>query len=91
MLDRLFFEPAQGAGREGGEAGGDLGAFCALTHDVAGAAPARDEQQRIDHDGLAGPGLAGERGQSGAELELRLVDDDEIAQLKLSEHEKVRT
>ena len=82
VLDRLLLEPAQGAGRERGEAGSHLGALRALTHDVAAAAPARDEQQRIDHDGLAGAGLARERGQSGAELELRLVDDDEIAQFR---------
>jgi hypothetical protein len=86
VLDRLFLEPAQRVRGERGEGGRDLGAFRALTHDVAGAAPARDEQQRIDDDGLAGAGLAGERGEPRAELELRLVDDDEIAQLQLSQH-----
>ncbi len=49
-------------------------------------AAARDEQQRIDDDGFAGAGLAGQRRQAGFEFEFRLIDQHEIAQLKVGEH-----
>jgi len=34
----------------------------------------RDEQQGVDDDGLTGAGLAGQRGEAGVKLELRLID-----------------
>ncbi len=90
VLHRLLLEPAQRPLGQPREAGGDLGALGAVAHHVPGRAPAGDQQERIDHDGFAGTGLAGERGEAGAELELRLIDDHQVAQLKMGEHGNVR-
>ena len=57
-----------------------------MAHDVPGRAAAGDEQQRVDHDGLARAGLAGERGEAGPNSSSAVVDDHEIAQLKVGEH-----
>ena len=87
VLDRLRLEPAQGTLGEPREAGGDFGALGAVSarRRRRRGLPAI-EQQRIDHDGFAGAGFAGQRGEARSELELRLIDDDEIAQLKMREH-----
>ena len=64
----------------------DFGALRALAHDVAAGAAAGNEQQRIDDDGFAGAGLAGERREAGPKFEFRLIDEHEIAQLQVGEH-----
>ena len=86
MLDRLRLEPGFRGGGKGGETRRHLGAFRALAHDVAAGAAAGDEQQRVDDDGFAGAGFAGQRGEAGFEFELGLIDEHEIAQLKVGEH-----
>ena len=43
----------------------------------------RPAGQRIDHDGLARAGLAGEHGESGAHFELDEIDDGEVANLQV--------
>ena len=86
VLDRLRLEPAQRACGRVREACRDLGALGAVAHHIPGAPASGDEQQGIDHDRLAGPGLPGERGETGAEFELGLIDDHEIAQLEMREH-----
>ena len=68
------------------ELGGDLGAGCAFPHHAGFAAAAECQLQRVDEDRLASAGLAGEHGQAGAELELELVDDDEVAQCEAMQH-----
>jgi len=45
-----------------------------LAHHVARAAAAGDQQQRIDDDGFAGAGLAGERSEAGFEFDFGLID-----------------
>ena len=85
-IDRLLRQPCQRRLRQGRKAGGDLGAFRALTRDIAGPAPAGNQQQGIDHDGLARAGLAGQGGEAAAELEFCLIDENEISQLKMREH-----
>ncbi len=88
MLDGLGFEPgrARRRRRRRREAGGHLGTFGALAHDVAACPAARDERQGIDHDGFSGAGFAGERGEAGGKFELGAVDQHEIAQLQVREH-----
>ena len=89
VLDRLRLEPA----RAPADSGEKLAATSARSAPWRTTSPAPRppaiSSKRIDHDGFAGAGLAGERGEAGAELELRLVDDDEIAQFKMSEHGSV--
>src|SRR5271155_5237091 len=86
MLDGLLVEPGKGGRGQGAEAGCDLGAFGALTYDVAAGATAGNQQQRIDHDGLAGAGFTGKYAQTRAKFQFRLIDDHQIAQLQMSEH-----
>ena len=86
VLDGLRLEPAQRAVGQPGETRGHFGALGALTHHIAGAAASGDQQQGVHHDGLAGAGFAGQGGEPRTELELRLIDDDEIAQLEMREH-----
>ena len=63
-----------------------LGTLGSLAHHIAAGPAAGDEQQCIDDDGFAGAGLAGQRGEAAFELELRLIDEHQIAQLKMSQH-----
>ncbi|EWS54707.1 hypothetical protein X551_02468 [Methylibium sp. T29] len=68
------------------ELGADLGARRALAHHAGVAAVAERELQRIDQDGLAGTGLAGERGEPGLQVELERGHDDEVAQGDALQH-----
>ena len=72
--------------RQGRKAGGDLGALRTLARDITGSAAARDQQQGIDHDGLAGAGLAGQGGEAAAEFEFRMIDENQVPQLKMRQH-----
>src|SRR6202789_3472683 len=85
-IDRLFRQPSERRLRQGRKAGGDLGTLRALARDIAGTASAGDQQQGIDHDGFARAGLAGQGGEAAAELELCLIDENQISQLKMREH-----
>jgi hypothetical protein len=78
-IDRLVFQPMHRAGRQGRKAGRDLGALCALPRNITRPAAPRDEQQRIDHDGFARAGLAREGGQTAAEFELGLIDENQVS------------
>ena len=68
------------------ELGDDVGAGRALTHHAGIAAAAQRELQRVDEDGLAGAGLAGEHGEARPELEFERVDDDEVPQAQGKQH-----
>ena len=84
VLDRLLGEPgARGGIVRDGERRGDFGALRAVPHDFGAGAAAGREQQRIDENGFARAGLAGEHRQSGAELQLDSVDDREVADLDM--------
>ena len=50
------------------------------------AALAQGQRQRVDEDGLAGAGLAGEHGEAGVEFEFERIDDDEIADAERPQH-----
>ena len=85
-FDRLRVEPAIAAAGSAAKLAAHLGTFGALAHDVAAGPAAGDQQQGIDDDGFAGAGLAGQRGEAGLELEFRLIDENQIAQLQVSQH-----
>jgi hypothetical protein len=50
------------------------------------AAPAQRQRQRVEQDGLAGAGLAGERGQAAIERDVELVDQHDIADGERAKH-----
>ncbi len=56
-----------------------LGALRARAHAVALGAAAHQQLDRIDQDRLAGAGLSREHAESRVELERRVLDDDEVA------------
>ena len=81
-----FLQP----GGEGGgavELGRDLGAGGALAHDGGVAARAQGQLQRVDQDGLARAGLAGEGGETGGEVQLQRRDDDEVLEAQAAQHQ----
>jgi hypothetical protein len=78
-LEARLVEPAgQRCGRV--ELGADLGSRGAFAHDAGVAAAAERQLQRIDEDGLACAGFAGEHREACIEIELERGHDDEVAQ-----------
>ncbi len=69
------------------EFGAEFGAPGAAANELAAAALAKHEAHGIDENRLAGPGLAGENGHAGLELDLDLVDDGEVANLQPGQHQ----
>ncbi len=76
----------QRGGSPGLEHRADLGPLAPGAHRLAAAAAARHQRQRVDQNGFARARLAGERGGSGAELQIDVVDDSEISNGKLNQH-----
>ena len=87
-LDRLFGEQLAQRRRALAdvEGGGEFGAFGAGAHDFGAALAAGEQRQRIDHDGFARAGFAGEHGEAGAHFELDEVDDGEVTNLQVGQH-----
>ena len=50
------------------------------------AARAQRQRERIEQDGLAGTGLAGQHGEAGREVDIQLLDQDDIADRQPGEH-----
>ena len=73
--------------RRQGEAGRDLGARRAVADDAALGALAERERERVNDDGFAGAGLAGQHRQPGLEGELELGHDGEVADVEVREHQ----
>ncbi|OIQ87792.1 hypothetical protein GALL_303230 [mine drainage metagenome] len=67
--------------------GRDLGPRAAGAQHRRVAALAQRQLQRIDQDGLAGAGFAGEHAEAGAELEVDFVDQHEVAQMQAPQHQ----
>lgn len=67
------------------------GTFGAVT-DERRAGPAPDEQlERLHHEGLARTRLARERRHGGAEVQVQVLDDPEVADLDLRQHRPQRS
>ena len=64
-----------------------LGPLATGTHDAGIGAVAEGQRQRIDQDRLAGPGFPGQRAETGRKLEFQPVDDDEVANCKVAQHQ----
>ncbi len=91
--DGLLFQPLLELARRLGEleGGGDLGALRAVAHHFRAGAAAGQQLQRIDQDGLAGAGFAGEHREPGTQLQLHVVDDGEVADLQMGQHRSQRS
>ena len=68
------------------ELGTDLGPRRALAHHAGIAPAAQGQLQRIDQNGLAGAGLAGEHREAGVEIELKRRHDDKVPQGQAAQH-----
>ena len=84
-IDAVFFEDGFGAGR-GLEDAGDDGFFRAVADHVGRGFAAHEEGQRVDEDGLAGAGFAGEEVEAGAERGDGVIDDGVVFSAQLDEH-----
>ncbi len=86
--DRLLLEPLLELAWRATEVegAGDLGALGAVTHHFGPGAAAGEQLQRIDEDRLAGTGLTGQHGESGAQFELHGIDDGEVTDLQVGQH-----
>ena len=54
--------------------------------DFRAALAARQQRERIDDDGFARAGFAGEHRESGAHFQLDEIDDGEVANLQVGQH-----
>ena len=82
-------QPGNRLGYSGdGETGGDFGAFAAVAYGLGVGPVAQAQAQCIQHDGFAGPGLAGNHGHSGGELHVQSGHDGVVADSDLGEHER---
>ena len=64
----------------------DLAALRAGAHQRRVAARAKRQRQRIEQDGFAGAGLAGQHRQPRAELDAEPVDQDDVLDGEAREH-----
>ena len=71
------------------KAGGDLAALAAMAHHAALGARPQHQGQGIDEDGFAGAGFAGEYREPGAQAQLELVHDGEIANIEMVQHVRI--
>jgi hypothetical protein len=90
VVDRLLFEAlAQAAwGGTNVESGDYFGALGITADEIGAAAPAGDQAERVDDDRLARPGLAGEHGEARAEFDVQCIDDGEVADAEMDEHDQ---
>ncbi len=71
-----------------GKGGGDHGLFGAGADQPGIGARAQSEAQTVEQDRFAGPGLAGERRQPGAEREVQPLDQHHVADREAVQHRK---
>ena len=80
VVDGVFGE--QRAGRMVArhvEDGDDLALRRAVAHQRGVAAGAKRQRQRVEQDGFAGTGFAGQHRKAGQEIDVQLLDQDDIA------------
>lgn len=69
----------------------NLGLVATGAHDAGIGALAQRQRQGIDEDRLAGPGFPSQGAKTGRKFELQPVDDDEIADRKVAQHQSSNT
>ena len=70
-----------------GELGGDRGLLGAGAYEAGVGTPAERQPERVEQNGLAGPGLAGQDAQSRPKGEAQAVDQDDIANGEAEQHD----
>jgi len=75
--ETLLFEPWPQRGRRV-EFGRDVAACCAFAHHTALSPGTQGELQRVDQDGLAGAGFAGEHAEAALQFQVQRLHDDKI-------------
>ncbi len=90
LVDGLLLQAVAQAARRGPqvERRHHLRAFGIAANQVGAAAAAGGERQRIDDDRLAGARLAREHREAGREIDVERVDDGEIADAEVREHQR---
>ena len=88
-VDAVFFEDGVGAG-SGLKDAGDDGFFGAVAHDFGRCFATHQEGQRINKDGFACAGFAGEQVEARAEGGDGVIDDGVVFSAQLDEHFVVR-
>ena len=68
------------------EGGRDLPLVGAMADKRTVAPPAKGERERIEQDGFARAGFAGEHGKAGIELKVEPFNQNDIADRQLDEH-----
>ena len=58
----------------------------AVAHQRGVAARAERQRQRVEQDGFAGAGLAGQHGKAGREVDVQPLDQDDIADRQMRQH-----
>ena len=88
-VQRLLLEPLPQLARRLAELEGaaDFSALAAVAHHLRAGTAAGEQLQRVHQDRLAGAGLAGEHREPGAQLELHGIDDGEVADLQVGQHD----
>jgi hypothetical protein len=86
VLDGLAVEPRARTRRQIDERRRRFGPLRALAHVALACTAAGEHDQGVDDQGLAGAGFAGQCREPRPEVERRLLDDHEIAQLQMSQH-----
>ncbi len=84
-VDAVFFEDGFGAGR-GLEDAGDDGLVRAVADHFGRGFAAHEQGQRVDEDGFAGAGFAGEQIEARAEDGDGVIDDGVVFSAQFDEH-----
>ena len=85
-VDAVFFENGFGAGR-GLEDAGDDGLVGAVADHVGRGFAAHQQGQRVDEDGFARAGFAGEQVEAGTERGDGVIDDGVVFSAQFDEHD----
>ncbi len=65
---------------------GDLALFDAVTDKAGVAAAAERQRERIEEDGFAGSGFAGQHREATGKLDIEPFDQDDVADRKTRQH-----
>ncbi len=68
---------------------GDLALFDAMTDEAGVAAAAERQRERVEQDGFARAGFAGQHRQPTGKLDIEPFDQDDVTDRQTRQHEKL--
>jgi hypothetical protein len=88
LLAKLVFSEPEAGGRvvAGIEGGADFEALGTAANRLCITPLAERQRERIDEDGFAGAGFAGQRCKAGIEIDRDGFDDGQVADMQLTQH-----